>query len=47
MTGAAFDRWNQMRSAALNDQLKSADIGGGYSSITKTLRLFLQSAMLG
>lgn len=47
MTGAAFDRWNQMRSATLNDQLKSADIGGGYSSIIKTLRLFLQSAMLG
>jgi len=47
MTGAAFNRWNQMRSAALGDQLKSADIGGGYSSLTKTLRLFLQSAMLG
>lgn len=47
MTGAAFNRWNQMRSAALGNQLKSADIGGGYSSLTKTLRLFLQSAMLG
>ena len=29
MTGAAFNRWNQLRSAALGDQLKSADIGGG------------------
>ena len=47
MTGAAFYRWNQLRSAALGDQLRSADIGGGYSSLTKTLRLFLQSAMLG
>lgn len=47
MTGAAFNRWNQMRSAALGNQLKSADIGGGYSSLAKTLRLFLQSAMLG
>ena len=47
MTGAAFNRWNQMRSAALGNQLKSADIGGGYSSLTKTLRLFLQSTMLG
>jgi ABC-type protease/lipase transport system fused ATPase/permease subunit len=47
MTGAAFNRWNQIRSAALGDQLKSANIGGGYSSLTKTLRLFLQSAMLG
>ena len=28
MTGAAFNRWNQLRSAALGDQLKSADIGG-------------------
>ena len=36
-----------MRSAALCNQLKSADIGEGYSSLTKTLRLFLQSAMLG
>ena len=36
-----------MRSAALGDQLKSADIGGGYSSLTKTLHLFLQSTMLG
>lgn len=47
MTGAAFNRWNQLRSSALGDQLKSADIGVGYSSLTKTLRLFLQSAMLG
>ena len=47
MTGAAFKRWNEMRSAALGDQLKSADIGGCYSSLTKTLRLFLQSVMLG
>lgn len=47
MTGASFDRWNQMRSEALNEQMTSADVGGGYSSLTKTLRLFLQSAMLG
>ena len=47
MTGAAFNRWNQLRSSALGDQLKFADIGGGYSSLTKTLLLFLQSAMLG
>lgn len=47
MTGAAFNRWNQLRSAALGNQLKSADIGRGYTSLTKTLRLFLQSAMLG
>ena len=47
MTDASFDRWNQMRSEALNEQMTSADVGGGYSSLTKTLRLFLQSAMLG
>ncbi len=47
MRGAAFDRWQQARGAALEEQIKATDVGGGFTSLTKTLRLFLQSAMLG
>lgn len=47
MRGAAFDRWQQARGTALDEQIKATDVGGGFSSLTKTLRLFLQSAMLG
>ena len=47
MTGAAFDRWSMARRQSLEEQLRTADLGGGFSSLTKSLRLFLQSAMLG
>ena len=47
MRGAAFDRWQQARGMALEEQIKATDVGGGFTSLTKTLRLFLQSAMLG
>ena len=47
MRGAAFDRWQQARGTALDETIKATDVGGGFSSLTKTLRLFLQSAMLG
>ena len=47
MQEAAFSRWQQARSIALEDGIKSADLGGTFQSMTKTLRLFLQSAMLG
>ena len=47
MRGAAFDRWQQARGKALEEQIKATDVGGGFTSLTKTLRLFLQSAMLG
>ena len=47
MRGSAFDRWQIARGKALEDQIKATDVGGGFSSLTKTLRLFLQSAMLG
>ncbi|MBY5935405.1 type I secretion system permease/ATPase [Tateyamaria omphalii] len=47
MRGAAFDRWQKARGRALDEQIKATDIGGGFTSLTKTLRLFLQSAMLG
>lgn len=47
MRGAAFDRWQTKRDTALTQQISAADIGGSFQSATKTLRLFLQSAMLG
>ncbi|TMM52778.1 type I secretion system permease/ATPase [Sulfitobacter sabulilitoris] len=47
MRDAAFTRWQTARSTALEKQIQATDVGGGFSSLTKTLRLFLQSAMLG
>jgi PrtD family type I secretion system ABC transporter len=47
MREAAFRRWETLRTDALMKQLKGDDLGSGYSSLTKTFRLFLQSAMLG
>jgi len=47
MTGAAFDRWSVARRQSLEEQLRTTDLGGGFSSLAKSLRLFLQSAMLG
>lgn len=47
MRGAAFQRWQEIRKKALQDSVKANDTGGGFTSLTKTLRLFLQSAMLG
>lgn len=47
MRGASFERWKQARDAALADSVTANDTGGGFTTLTKTLRLFLQSAMLG
>jgi ATP-binding cassette subfamily C protein len=47
MRDAAFGRWQAARGAALAQQLQATDVGGTFTSMTKTLRLFLQSAMLG
>ena len=47
MRDAAFSRWEKSRNTALISQIKATDVSGGFSSLTKTLRLFLQSAMLG
>jgi ATP-binding cassette subfamily C protein len=47
MRDAAFSRWQTLRNASLEGQIKATDVSGGFSSLTKTLRLFLQSAMLG
>lgn len=47
MTGAAFHRWSEARMQALSSGLAAADTGGAFTSATRTLRLFLQSAILG
>lgn len=43
----SFKRWNQARSSALGNQISSTDLTGSFTTITKTFRLLLQSAMLG
>ncbi len=47
MRGAAFDRWRQARDEALDNQVGASDVAGTFTSLTKTFRLMLQSAMLG
>ncbi|KEJ94909.1 type I secretion system permease/ATPase [Pseudosulfitobacter pseudonitzschiae] len=47
MRDAAFTRWSKTRTRALQEQIAATDVGGTFTSMTKTLRLFLQSAMLG
>ena len=47
MRDAAFTRWQQARGRALEQQVRATDVGGTFTAMTKTLRLFLQSAMLG
>ncbi len=47
MRGAAFDRWKKLRDQSLAESVSTGDIGGRFSSLTKALRMFLQSAILG
>ncbi|MEB8387034.1 type I secretion system permease/ATPase [Rhodobacteraceae bacterium KMM 6894] len=47
MRANASTRWKGARNSALGAHVGAADVGGTFSVITKTLRLFLQSAMLG
>ncbi|MCT8159111.1 type I secretion system permease/ATPase [Pseudoruegeria sp. SHC-113] len=47
MRKAAFNRWQGLRQQALEESMHAADFGGGATSMSKTFRLFLQSAMLG
>jgi ATP-binding cassette, subfamily C, bacterial len=47
MAGNGFDRWQKARGLALGQSITAADLGGVFSNITKTFRMFLQSAMLG
>ena len=47
MRGAAFARWMQARGRSLAQNVAFSDRSGFFTVTTKTLRLFLQSAMLG
>lgn len=47
MTGKAFARWHRARGHALDQSLSAGDKGGAYASMSRTFRLFLQSAILG
>lgn len=47
MQGAVFRRWEQAREKALAANIDASDSGGGFAVLTKTFRMFLQSAMLG
>ncbi|RYH02040.1 type I secretion system permease/ATPase [Salipiger sp. IMCC34102] len=47
MRGASFDRWQIARGQSLDATIGAADTSGTYTAMTKTFRLFLQSAMLG
>lgn len=47
MRGASFERWQQARKQSLAATIGASDLGGVFSTFSKTFRLFLQSAMLG
>ena len=47
MRGAAFERWMAARGKSLESSMAFSDRSGFFTVTTKTLRLFLQSAMLG
>ncbi|MEL6585939.1 MAG: type I secretion system permease/ATPase [Pseudomonadota bacterium] len=47
MKGAAFERWMSARGKSLEQSVSFSDRSGFFTVTTKTLRLFLQSAMLG
>ncbi|WP_319823924.1 type I secretion system permease/ATPase [Thalassovita sp.] len=46
MQSNAFDNWAKTRHKALQEMVRSTDMGGSFMTISKTFRLFLQSAML-
>jgi PrtD family type I secretion system ABC transporter len=47
MREAAFDRWQVARGRSLDTTIDAADASGTFTALTKSFRLFLQSAMLG
>ena len=46
MRGSALSKWRKLRAQALTLGVKATDLSGGYSTASKTLRFFLQSAIL-
>lgn len=47
MRGSVLDRWQRLRGRAIEAQLSSSDRVSQFSTISKTFRFFLQSAVLG
>jgi len=47
MRGAGLNRWEVARGAALDGTIVVSDRTGGFTTFSKTFRLFLQSAILG
>jgi ATP-binding cassette, subfamily C, type I secretion system permease/ATPase len=47
MRGAVMSRWQKSRGKSLLASISSSDKTGFFSALTKAMRLFLQSAMLG
>lgn len=47
MTGHAFARWRRLRHGAQGRAIATGDSAGAYAVTSRTLRLFLQSAILG
>jgi PrtD family type I secretion system ABC transporter len=47
MRDAALQRWKLSRNAALRDSVAAKELGNFFTASSKTLRLFLQSALLG
>jgi ATP-binding cassette subfamily C protein len=47
MRGTGFARWHRARSSALGAGIGVSDLAGGFTTFSKTFRLFLQSAILG
>ncbi len=47
MQAAAHTRWQKTQRAADGHDLVAMNVGGAFATLTKTMRLFLQSAMLG
>ncbi|WP_442970006.1 type I secretion system permease/ATPase [Roseovarius sp. ZX-A-9] len=47
MGTAVSARWHMMRDKSLSDTMRASDWTGLFTAMTKTFRLFLQSAMLG
>lgn len=46
MRGAALSKWRKLRAQALSLGVTASDSTGGYATASKTLRFFLQSAIL-
>ncbi len=47
MTDAAYRRWRIARDKSLSSTIDSVDVSGTFTALTKSFRMFLQSAMLG